>query len=435
MNLIVFTPASVRSAIGRMAALVTRELVALGCQVTVVRTEAQRLLSTDMHDFGATVLAWDDEASVLALVQSADACVYQIGNSFEFHEGGVRWLADFPGLVCLHDFFLGHLFYGWAQTHRVQAESVLQNWYGKEMAKRFFSFSDSESFIEGTREFMPMTEWICSRAEGVITHSQWGCDRVLNSCSGPVRVASLPYDAPGAINSPFDRRSTDGGTLKLLTIGHANPNKRIASVIQAIGLSPLLRQRIKYRLVGAIQPDAMESLSALAAHLGVNLLISGEVDDSELNRAINESDVISCIRWPVLEAASASAIEAMLYGKVVIVTDAGFYADIPESCAIKINHSNEIVELQSSLISLLEDQSRVVSLGAAAQNWAAKTFTAKNYAEQVMEIILDVSRSAPAIKAINYFCQTLRQWSYRDNPVVMAELTHQLHIFEQNGTP
>ncbi|HEX6033602.1 MAG TPA: hypothetical protein VFY83_04170, partial [Anaerolineales bacterium] len=72
MNLIVFTPASVRSAIGRMAALVTRELVALGCQVTVVRTEAQRFLSTDMHDFGATVLAWDDEASVLALVRSAD---------------------------------------------------------------------------------------------------------------------------------------------------------------------------------------------------------------------------------------------------------------------------------------------------------------------------------------------------------------------------
>src|SRR3712207_9006373 len=47
-------------------------------------------------------------------------------------EGGVRWLADFPGLVCLHDFFLGHLFYGWAQTDRPQAEAILQCWYRSE---------------------------------------------------------------------------------------------------------------------------------------------------------------------------------------------------------------------------------------------------------------------------------------------------------------
>lgn len=87
---------------------------------------------------------------------------------------------------------------------------------------------------------------------------------------------------------------------------------------------------MNYRLIGAVEPEVMSSLSALAARLGVNLVISGEVDDNELERAFTESDVISCLRWPALEAASASAIEVlMLYGKAVIVTDTGFYADIP----------------------------------------------------------------------------------------------------------
>lgn len=430
MNLIVFTPANTKSAIGRMAALVTRSLVAQGCVVTVVRTEAKHLLLTDVQDFGTQILSWDDEEEVRALIRSSDAGIYQIGDNFEYHEGGVRWLAEFPGLVCLHDFFLGHLFYGWAQTHRAQAQAILQSWYGEEMAKRFFSFSDSESFIEGTREVMPMTEWICSQADGVVTHSSWGCERVMNSCPGPIRVVPLAYDAPAVLANTTVNMSADVRTLQLLTIGHVNPNKRIASVIQAIGLSPLLRNRVNYRLIGAVAPEMMSSLSALAARLGVNLVISGEVDDNELERAFTESDVISCLRWPALEAASASAIEAMLYGKAVIVTDIGFYADIPDSCAIKINQSNEIPELQSSLELLLENKIRVRDLGGDAQRWASKTFTARNYAMQLIEIIEHMSRTVPAKRAVDSFCVILSRWSSNGDFFITPDLIKPLSIFE-----
>lgn len=430
MKLIVFTPANTKSAIGRMAALVTRELVAQGCEVTVVRTEAKHLLSTDLHDFGTRIMSWDDEAEVRALIQSSDAGIYQIGDNFEYHEGGVRWLAEFPGLVCLHDFFLGHLFYGWVQTHRVQAQAVLQRWYGEGMAERFFSFSDSESFINGTREVMPLTEWICSQADGVVTHSSWGCDRVMNSCPGQVRVVPLAYDAPAALANTAVNTSADGRTLQLLTIGHVNPNKRIASVIQAIGHSALLRNRVNYRLIGAVVPEMKNSLSALADRLGVNLVISGEVDDNELERAITESDVVSCLRWPALEAASASAIEAMLYGKAVIVTDTGFYADIPDSCAIKINQSNEIPELQSSLEKLLENKIRVINLGEDAQRWASKTFTARNYAVQLIEVIECISRTVPAKRAVDSFCDILSRWSSNNTFFVTPDLIDPLSIFE-----
>jgi glycosyltransferase involved in cell wall biosynthesis len=415
-----------------MAALVTRALVSQGHKVTVVRAEAKHLLSTDMHDFGARILTWVDDAEVRSLIPLADACVYQIGDNFEFHEGCLRWLAEFPGLVCLHDFFLGHLFYGWAQTHRGQAQDVLRCWYGDGMAESFFSFFGSESFIEGTRDLMPMTEWICSQADGVITHSSWGCDRVMNSCAGPVRVVPLAYDAPPVLANATVNMSADARTLRLLTIGHVNPNKRIASVIQAIGRSPLLKSRVNYRLVGAVTPKMMSSLSDLAARLGVNLVISGEVDDNDLKRAITESDVICCLRWPALEAASASAIEAMLYGKAVIVTNIGFYADIPDSCAIKINHLNEIPELQSSLEVLLENKIRVRDLGEEAQRWASKTFTSRNYATQLIEVIEQIFRTAPAKRAVDNFCDILSQWSSNSDFITMPELVKPLSIFEKN---
>jgi glycosyltransferase involved in cell wall biosynthesis len=431
MNLVVFAPANKNSAIGRMTALVTRQLVARGCRVTIVRTEAKHLLSTEVHDFASRIVPWNCEAEVLALIDSADARIYQVGDNFDFHAGCIHWLARFSGLVCLHDFFLGSLFHAWAQANRAQAEIVLQCWYGEEKAKRFFGFSESGSFIEGTHNDTPMTEWICSQATGVITHSGWGCERVVNSCPGPVRVVPLAYDAPGAVAAGAINTPTIDQTLQLLTIGHVNPNKRIASVIEAIGTSPRLKQHVVYRLVGAVQPEVKKSLSLLATRLGVRLTISGEVDENTLADAILRSDVISCLRWPALEAASASMIEAMLYGKAAIVTDTGFYAEIPSSCVVKIAPNNEINEIRIALEKLLEDRNEIKKLEVEAQRWSSQTFTAENYARQLIDVIEEISTTAPALQAIDHFCGILQEWSPANASLSTTELLQPLEMFER----
>lgn len=430
MMLIMFTPVSVKSAIGRMSSLIVHQLVDNGHSIAVVRTEAEHLLLTTAHDFGTEVFAWTNESAVFELIQKADACIYQIGDNFEFHEGCLRWLEDFPGLVCLHDFFLGNLFNGWAQKDHSRAELILKRWYGDEIAEKFFSFTDDESFIEGTHEVSPMTEWICSQATGVIIHSAWGCSRVMSSCVGPVRIVPLAYSAPKLLDHSATRTAAASSELKILTVGYINKNKRVDRVLEAIGTNSFLRKRVTYRLIGAIQDQTRNYLSAVAKRFGVNLTISGEVDENELFCAINQSDVISCLRWPVLEGASASAIEAMLCGKAIIVTDTGFYAEIPNYCAVKISHLNEIANIQSSLTSLLGDRRRVEQLGYAAEFWASKRFTSKNYAKQLEDIITDIFRTAPTIAALDYFCHTLEQWAKSDCSFLIDEVTRNLKIFE-----
>ncbi|OGB19840.1 MAG: hypothetical protein A3E51_18690 [Burkholderiales bacterium RIFCSPHIGHO2_12_FULL_67_38] len=185
-----------------------------------------------------------------------------------------------------------------------------------------------------------------------------------------------------------------------------------------------------YRLVGAVSPDMKTTLTELAAQLGVKLLISGQVDDEKLEYFITESDVISSLRWPALEAASASAIEAMLYGRAVMVTDTGFYAEIPDPCVIKIKQTDEIGHIQSSLEALLEDQDRILCIGTEAQHWASQTFTAQNYAEQLIDAIPHISRTTPAKNAISNFCKILQGWSTDELLLSTDELIHPLHIFE-----
>lgn len=431
MKLVIFTPASIKSAIARMASLVSRDLVSQGHTVTIVRTEVRPFIATNSHDFGAKVLVWDNQSEVRLAIQNADACVYQIGDNFSYHAGCIRWLQEVPGLVCLHDFFLGNLFHGWAQGDRVRADAIINQWYGPRLTARFFSFSGAESLIEGTRDVMPMTEWVCSMAAGVITHSHWGCERVINSCPGPVRVVPLAYSANTLLVHETLQVSAEKANLKLLTIGHVNANKRVTSMLEAIGQSPILRQHVTYRLVGLIQPEVRSELMDFAASRGVTLSIAGEVNDQELASAIAESDIISCLRWPTLEAASASAIEAMLSGKAVIVTNTGFYAEIPDECVVKIDQSNEIAELRLALESLLNDRSQIVKLGAVAQTWAKQAFTSKNYAEQLVETLKDVLRSLPARNSVNFFCQTLNRWcpdrDFYESPYVLD----QLRIFDK----
>jgi glycosyltransferase involved in cell wall biosynthesis len=419
MKLIIFTPAVKISAIGRMTSLVTRALVAAGHDVTVVRAESAGLLSKETHDFHAVAIPWKESKVIADLASQADSVIYQIGNSFEMHQGCLEWLGRLPGVVCLHDFYLGHLFYEWAQTHQEQASETVRAWYGEEAQTQFFNHTNGEDFLEHTRDAAPMTEWICSSARGVITHSSWGINRVLRSCPGPVHVVPLAYDAPQHLTTSGNM---DHEGFHILTIGHVNPNKRINSVVQAIGKSALLRERAVYNVVGKIQPETEAELTTLAERCGVRLVMSGEVDDSALAQAVTQSDVISCLRWPSLEAASASAIEAMLYGKPIIVTDTGFYSEIPDSCAIKIDPGSEITNLQTALEALCTDRTLGARLGDEAHKWATDTFRPEKYAQRLVEMAILARPIGPIVSALNYISDQMSHWG-ASNSLFQLECT------------
>lgn len=430
MKILMFTPAIKPSAIGRMCSLVTRALVRKGHEVFLVRTENEKLLEGDTHDFGCELLPWNDAERVQSLAAQADLLVYQMGNNHEYHFGCMVWLPQLLGILCMHDFFLGHLFWSWSEKRREEAEKLLRAWYGETIAQHYFNFSSTEAFIEGTRHEAPMTEWVCSMALGVVTHSNWGAQRALDSCPGPVFVVPLAYDAPGHIEG---NRPPAKEALNILTIGHVNPNKRVDSVIRAIGQSPALRAHASYRVVGSIAPETITALEALAAEQRVRLTLSGQVDNKTLAQAIDEADVVSCLRWPALEAASASAIEAILYGKATIVTDTGFYGELPDDVVVKIDPGDEIASLQSALERLQSSPKRRDHLGRTAKAWASATFTGDNYADKLLEIGRAATKTQPLRDMIEQFTDQLCAWGASEQVLALRETTDPLRLFNHCG--
>ncbi len=432
MKLVIFTPASKKSAIAKCSALISGELLTRGHQVTIVRTESEAILDSAMHNFGVSVMKWTDKQRVENIVRNADSLIYQIGDNYEFHQGGLAWLEKWMGTVVLHDFFLGHLFWARFQHDYSQAKKILCTWYSEDVANDYFNYSSSEAFIEGTRKVAPMTEWICSMANSVITHSGWESERVLKACAGPVRLLPLGYNKPSDISSKAKTQASDClDKFVVLTIGHVNLNKRAESVIKAIANSSVLKKRCIYHLVGAIQEDMASRLTDLAKTNGVTLVISGELEEHDLISAIEECDVMSCLRWPCLEAASASLIEALLNGKPTIVTDAGFYSELPSSCVVKINYKNELAELQKTLELLYKDPAYCKTISEEGRRWASMTFTVENYVSGLIETALALSKSAPILNAIHYFSNTISRWSEAPDAFFFDEETlSRLKIFE-----
>jgi glycosyltransferase involved in cell wall biosynthesis len=414
MKFAMFTPGLQASAIGRVACMVTQALLAQGHSVVVVRAEQTELLDRPTHDFGAPVVAWNAYAQIDQLLREVDMAIYHVGDNYAYHFGCTEWLPRCPGVVCLHDFFVGHLFWAWAQGRRPQATGLLEALYGSDTAERYFAH-DAANFIAGTRDTAPLSEWISAQACGVVTHSSWGLQRVLGACPGPVRVVPLPYEPPPAAHVPA---GTQAGEFKVLTVGNVNPNKRTESVIRAIGDSKVLRDTTTYRLVGAIAPEMRERLAAIARSAGVRLVISGESPVAELSAALADADVVCCMRWPTLEAASASTIEAMLCAKAVIVEDAGFYAELPDDCVAKVRPEQEVLDVRLALERLAADAQARRQMGERAARWAAATFTASNYAQQLVEITVDCWRAKPALQVIDAAAEQLRLWG--DVPHLLA---------------
>lgn len=410
MRLVIFAPGLRQSAIGRVVLLVTRELRLLGHEVTVVRTEIERYLGEEPHPFDGEVVAWNSGAPVEQAIASADALLYHVGDNHDFHAGAVEWLAAAPGIVVLHDFFLGHLFWAWGAHQRDRAAEILAAWYEPAIADRFFKYPDNAAFIAGTHRESPLTEWIAAMATGVLTHSNWGCARVLRACSGPVRVVPLAYAPPAAAAAARPEARRDG-TFRILTVGHVNPNKRAESVISAIAAHPQLRQGVAYRIVGSATPETVAVLSQRAEQAGVRLTLAGTVSDDALAAAMTEADAVVCLRWPSLEGASASAIEAMLSGKPVLVTDTGFYAELPDDCVLKVDPDNEVEGIAAALLGLVRDRDGARALGARARAWAGATFSPDAYARETIAMVEACAAARPVQAAIAHLGGVAGAWS------------------------
>ena len=143
--------------------------------------------------------------------------------------------------------------------------------------------------------------------------------------------------------------------------GHLNPAKRLPQLLEAFAL---LRERVPEALlllVGSFSPGLELELPEGAVH-------HGYVDEERLWSLLAATDVSVSLRYPTMGETSGVVVRALSLGRPLVVSDVGWFADLPDEVAVKVPVGGDEVEaLAATLEGLARDPARREDMGAAAR--------------------------------------------------------------------
>jgi glycosyltransferase involved in cell wall biosynthesis len=434
-----FTPFHRASAIGRFSRLVTAELA------KSVDVDIWHPASADLHP---TALRTIDCPHHLALgpenLAAYDLCVYNLGDHLDFHREIFLTSRRVPGLVVLHDFVMHHFFAAYYLDDLRDGEAyeaAMARWYGEggkraaEEAVRGMAPGVWES--DRVAEF-PLFQEAVRGASGVIVHSEFLREAVAGAFEGPIRRLFLAYDRPQGALATKNKRDLliPDDRLLVITVGHANPNKKIVETIQAIGRNEHLARAVVYVVLGPCDGPYGDEIRRTIAHFGLDrtVRVLGRVSDELLASYLTHADVCVNLRWPAMEGASASAIEEMLYSKPVIVTDGGFYRELPSQAVSRIQPGNEIDGLTETLCRLVTEPQLRKHMGEEARRFAAEHSAADRYAAGLLEFVDEVMDGIPILKLMDRMADRLSAMGVGiDQPMVRRVADEAYSMLCANG--
>jgi glycosyltransferase involved in cell wall biosynthesis len=317
--------------------------------------------------------------------------IYNIGNS-SLHYGIVSQAMEKPGVIILHDVCLLELGIAYAQEcPGFDLQEMVINEYGAEAGKLLSRLyydktyewcGDSQEQYDEFVTSYPPFETFTSNAHGIIVHSDYALEKVKATYSGPVIKLDLPYASP--IRPPNERQFT--GLVKLIFCGHAGPNRRLNQFFNAWAK---VSQPNCFRLSLYGNIGKAEELLAQAAELGLTDFINvvGFVDDEILDQAIGCSHLALNLRNPTMGEASASQLRYWSQGIASVVSDVGWYAELPDNVVLKVSPDSEQEGLISIMENILSGNQGLLDIGAAGRQYLQSHHSVEHYIDSMSEFL------------------------------------------------
>lgn len=301
----------------------------------------------------------------------ADVCLYQVGNNPESHAWIVDELARRPGVVVLHEYVLHHLVAGMT-IGRGRGRAYLDAMERElGVAGRLIGLGVLDNLLplvwETQPDRFPLALPVLDLAgQGLIVHSRYVEEKVRAAgYAGP--VWRIPH--PAWPEQPIEPAPERGDPL-VGCVGYQNMNKRIPQLLEAFTLLRRSRPGARLMLVG-IATERFD-LDRRLERFGIGgeaLIRESYVSEERLASLIAACDVLVNLRSPTMGETSGSVIRALSQGKPLLVSDVGWFSELPDGVALKIPVDEYEVETIAAAIGFAADHGR--ELGRAARAYAA----------------------------------------------------------------
>jgi hypothetical protein len=288
-------------------------------------------------------------------VNQADLCVYNLGNDAEFHCQIFQWACLHPGLVVLHEraiheFFLGYLGYRNGKLNESSVCRYLETmayWYGEPGLLTAIDVCNGKKTATECSEDYPLYEIALSNALAVLTHNSLISPEISEIFPLlPVLYLPLPYSIPS--HAPPQRKGLSN-TFRLIVFGYLGANRRLVEFIQAWSKSPW-RERFTLDIAGTMFEQERFDAAVSDSGLGSRIFIHGFVSEEKLDRLLRQADLAINLRFPTMGEASGSQLRIWANRLASVVTNVGWYGQLPDETVIKVSNDEE----QEDLLHLFE---------------------------------------------------------------------------------
>jgi glycosyltransferase involved in cell wall biosynthesis len=313
-----------------------------------------------------------------------DVALYHVGNNPEAHDWIVRELRRRPGVVVLHDFVLHDLVAAMtlgrgdteAYVAAMERESGL---HGRLLALSVVDGRAPQLWEPRAADF-PLTSDVLAHATAVIVHSRYVEDRV-RGLGFTGRVSRIPHPAWPA--PAVDAVELDGSPV-IGCFGHLNPSKRIPQLLEAFGRLRTRHPRARLLLVGPMS-QRFDLRGQPAAGLAPKGAVVREeyVHEDRLWALMAAADICVSLRSPTMGETSGTCIRALALGKPLVVSDVGWFAELPDGVALRVPVDDDEVEVLTAALELLAaDEPVRATLGEAARAYAASELDLERVADR-----------------------------------------------------
>ena len=398
MRIAWFTPFSPRSAIGHYSEVIVGELSKSHHVVLFVPAdEGVEAPRPTAHPLLTIPDLPTDE--IVASLAGFDAVVYNMGNFPRYHLAVYETAVRFPGVVVLHDLVMRDFFMAYAceLVRRPDLYPALLGYaHGPdaEAHARDIITGRGTEVDDPRRLTYPLFRPTLRGAVGAVVHSDFARRRV-EGCGMPVAKLDFPLFGPARELAGVPRGPrASGGPVRLLTFGVVAPNKLVHATIEAIGLTPALRERVRFEVIGGGEKGYLARLDGLIRkhELEGVVKLAGWQSDDKLKAALVEADVVVNLRNPHTGESSASLLDSLVAGVPTVVWDHGFYAEFPDDVVVKVRSEDE---LAPALERLVGDDELRTRMGQAAREHAVKRFDTAAYCTGLVEFLEKAFTAAP----------------------------------------
>lgn len=268
-----------------------------------------------------------------------DILLYNFGNNPYFHEYMYEMLLEHPGYIILHDVSLYYLTVEFYKKKNLLFSKIyeLEEIKGIIDIKESFKINKSRDLLDhkNLSSEIPMNKEVFERALGILVHSDYAREIVLKKTSN-VSIYKIHFVECNA-NSMKKKRgylrkrfSIEEDAYIFVSAGYIAPSKQNDLCCKAIKqYNSINKKKIYYVMVG----EGKYADEYLDEYIYKTDFITTE----DFFNAIYDSDAVLNLRYPYNGESSATLIQSMAMGKICVVSDIGWFSELPDQSVKKVS--------------------------------------------------------------------------------------------------